>query len=116
MEWKYTVLNIFSSISLFIALYSFEIKNERICKIIKWISEKTFGVYLVHYLILAKIDLYKFDKLGKLHQELIYLALSIIITFILSVIIVWIIKKIKELFLKICIFLYQFNKKCDKIS
>ena len=116
MEWKYTVLNIFSAISLFIALYSFEIKNEKICKIIEWISSKTFGVYLVHYLILAKVDLYKFDKLGKLYQELIYLVLSVIITFVLSVAIVWFIKKIKEIFSKLCIFVYQFNKKYDKIS
>ena len=97
LEWKYTSLNIISSICLFMALYSFEIKSERFSKIISWLSDKTFGVYLVHYLLIAKVDLYKFDKLGKLGEELIYLALSITITFIASVIVVCILRKISEL-------------------
>lgn len=97
LEWKYTSLNIISSICLFMALYSFEIKSERFSKIITWLSDKTFGVYLVHYLLIAKVDLYKFDKLGKLGEELIYLVLSITITFIASVLVVWLLRKIKEL-------------------
>ncbi len=97
LEWKYTSLNIISSICLFMALYSFEIKSERFSKIISWLSDKTFGVYLVHYLLIAKVDLYKFDKLGKLGEELIYLALSITITFIASVIVVCILRKISDL-------------------
>ena len=75
------------------ALYSFEIKSEKFSKIITWLSDKTFGVYLIHYLLIAKVDLYKFDKYGKLTEELIYLALSIIITFVSSVLIVWLIFK-----------------------
>ncbi|MBR3881703.1 MAG: acyltransferase [Clostridia bacterium] len=97
LEWKYTSLNIISSICLFMALYSFEIKSERFSKIISWLSDKTFGVYLVHYLLIAKVDLYKFDKLGKLGEELIYLALSITITFTASVIVVCILRKISDL-------------------
>ena len=97
LEWKYTSLNIISSICLFMALYSFEIKSERFSKIISWLSDKTFGVYLVHYLLIAKVDLYKFDKLGKLGEELIYLALSITITFTASVLVVCILRKISEL-------------------
>lgn len=97
LEWKYTSLNIISSICLFMALYSFEIKSERFSKIITWLSDKTFGVYLVHYLLIAKVDLYKFDKFGKLGEELIYLVLSITITFIASVLVVWLLRKIKEL-------------------
>ena len=97
LEWKYTCLNIISSICLFMALYSFEIKSERFSKIITWLSDKTFGVYLVHYLLIAKVDLYKFDKFGKLGEELIYLVLSITITFIASVLVVWLLRKIKEL-------------------
>lgn len=97
LEWKYTSLNIISSICLFMALYSFEIKSERFSKIITWLSDKTFGVYLVHYLLIAKVDLYKFDKFGKLGEELIYLVLSIAITFIASVLVVWLLRKIKEL-------------------
>ena len=97
LEWKYTSLNIISSICLFMALYSLEIKSERFSKIISWLSDKTFGVYLVHYLLIAKVDLYKFDKLGKLGEELIYLALSITITFTASVLVVCILRKISEL-------------------
>ena len=97
LEWKYTSLNIISSICLFMALYSFEIKSERFSKIISWLSDKTFGVYLVHYLLIVKVDLYKFDKLGKLGEELIYLALSITITFTASVLVVCILRKISEL-------------------
>ena len=97
LEWKYTSLNIISSICLFMALYSFEIKSERFSKNITWLSDKTFGVYLVHYLLIAKVDLYKFDKFGKLGEELIYLVLSITITFIASVLVVWLLRKIKEL-------------------
>ena len=97
LEWKYTSLNIISSICLFMALYSFEIKSERFSKLISWLSDKTFGVYLVHYLLIAKVDLYKFDKLGKLGEELIYLVLSILITFTSSLIIVWLLKKITSL-------------------
>lgn len=97
LEWKYTSLNIISSICLFMALYSFEIKSERFSKIISWLSDKIFGVYLVHYLLIAKVDLYKFDKLGKLGEELIYLALSITITFTASVLVVCILRKISEL-------------------
>ena len=97
LEWKYTSLNIISSICLFMALYSFEIKSERFSKLISWLSDKTFGVYLVHYLLIAKVDLYKFDKLGKLGEELIYLALSITITFTASVLVVCILRKISEL-------------------
>ena len=97
LEWKFTSLNIISSIALFMALYSFTIKSEKITNIITWLSDKTFGVYLIHYLLIAKVDLYKFDKYGKLTEELIYLALSITITFVSSVLIVWLLKKISAL-------------------
>ena len=97
LEWKFTSLNIISSICLFMALYSFTIKSEKISNIITWLSDKTFGVYLIHYLLIAKVDLYKFDKYGKLTEELIYLVLSILITFVSSVLIVWLLKKISAL-------------------
>ena len=97
LEWKYTSFNIISSICLFMALYSFEIKSEKLSKIISWISDKTFGIYLIHYMLIAKVDLYKFDKYGKLTEELIYLVLSILITFTSSLIIVWLLKKITSL-------------------
>lgn len=100
MEWKYTSLNVFSGVFLFIFLYSFEIKNERISKILTWISNKTFGIYLIHYLILAKIDLYKFEKIEKFIFELLYLVIGLIITFTISIIIVTIIQKLSRAIIK----------------
>ena len=100
MEWRYTGFNIISGLFLFMFLYSFELKNEKLNKIILWMSDKTFGIYLIHYLILAKIDLYKFEKIEKFVFELLYLAIGLVVTFILSAIIVYLIQKIKELFFK----------------
>lgn len=97
LEWRYTCLNIFSGVFLFMFLYSFEIKNEKFSKLLVWVSNKTFGIYLIHYLILAKIDLYKFEKIEKFIFELLYLAVGLIITFIISIIIVTIIQKIKDI-------------------
>ncbi len=98
MEWRYTSLNVFSGVFLFMFLYSFEIKNETLSKILVWISDKTFGIYLIHYLILAKIDLYKFEKIEKFVFELLYLAIGLIVTFTISIIIVTIIKYISKTF------------------
>lgn len=103
MEWRYTSLNIFSGIFLFMFLYSFEIKNEKLSKILVWISDKTFGIYLIHYLILAKIDLYKFEKIEKIVFEVLYLIIGLIVTMALSIIIVVLIRKIVEIFKKIFI-------------
>lgn len=101
MEWRYTCLNIFSGILLFMAIYSLEIKWEKLNKFIVWLSDKTFGVYLIHYLILAKVDLYKFEKIEKFYLEIAYLVIGTILTFIVSIIIVYILKKIKELAIKV---------------
>ena len=95
LEWRYTILNIFSGVLLFLFLYSFEINNEKINKMILNISQKTFGIYLVHYLLIAKVDLYKFDKIGTLPREVLYLMISIPITFIASYAIVAVIQLLK---------------------
>lgn len=100
VDWRHTSLNIISALSMFIAVYSFNIKNERISNIINWIADKTFGIYLIHYLLLAKIDLYKFDKIGTIVYELIYLAIGVVVIFVASLFIVCLLRKIKELFCK----------------
>lgn len=100
MEWRYTCLNIASGLLAFMAIYSFKIENERISEAVVWLSDKTFGVYLIHYLLLAKIDLYKFEKIEKFYFEILYLVLGTIITFALSVLIVYILRKIKEFVIK----------------
>ncbi len=100
IEWEYTAFNIISGLCLFMFLYSIDIKGEKFKKVLLWISNKSFGIYLIHYLILAKIDLYKFEKIEKFIFELLYLFVGMIITLILSLIILVIIEKIKNLFLK----------------
>lgn len=101
MEWKYTSINIISGLFLFMFLYSFEIKNKKLSNIILWISNRTFGIYLVHYLILAKVDLYKFEKIEKFIFELAYLAIGLIFTLILSIVIVVILENIKKFIVRL---------------
>ena len=81
-------------------LYSFDIKGEKISKTINWIADKTFGIYLIHYLLLAKIDLYKFDAIGNFIYELIYLAVGLVVIFATSLLIVCILRLIKDLIIK----------------
>ncbi len=100
IDWRYTSLSIISGILLFTGVYAFEIKSKIFEKIILWLSDKTFGVYLIHYLILVKVDLYKFEKIEKFHLEMIYLILGTIATFIVSVLIVYVFKILKELIIK----------------
>ncbi len=100
-DWRYTALSFISAISLFMFLYSFDIKGEKISKVINWIADKTFGIYLIHYLLLAKIDLYKFDKIGTLVYELIYLAVGVVVIFITSLLIVCLLRLIKDCILKL---------------
>lgn len=101
IEWRYNSLNVFSGLCVFMFLYSFDIKNEKLSKIILWISDKTFGIYLIHYLILAKIDLYKFEKIEKFVFEIAYLIIGLIVTSILSIIIIMILQKLKEVIVKL---------------
>ena len=107
VEWRYTSLNVITGILAFIFFYSFEITNIKFQKALAWISDKTFGIYLVHYLIIAKIDLFKFEPLGKLWQELLYLGVGLIVIFWSSVLVVIIIRKIKEIFLKCFNYIYN---------
>ncbi len=100
MDWRCTSLNIISAISSFSCIYSFEIKSEKIGKFIVWLGDKTFGIYLIHYLILAKVDLYKFEKIEKFYLEIAYLVVGLIVNFITSLLIVMILRKIKEICVK----------------
>lgn len=94
--WRDTCISIISGISLFMAIYSFQINSEKLNNIITWIADKTFGIYLVHYLIIAKVDLYKFETIEKFYAELIYLIIGVTATFIVSLLIVALLKKLKK--------------------
>lgn len=96
-EWKDTFISIISALSIFMAIYSFDIKSVKLQSIITWFADKTFGIYLIHYLFIAKVDLYKFEKIEKFCQEIIYLVLATIITFAISTLIVTIIKSRKKI-------------------
>lgn len=116
VDWKCTALNFVSALSIFMFFYSFDIKGEKLSKIINWIADKTFGIYLIHYLLLAKIDLYKFDKIGNLIYELIYLAVGVVVIFISSLLIVLLIRLIKDMFLKFCKKIVGLSKNLIKVQ
>lgn len=96
-DWRYTSLSFISATALFMFLYSFDIKSEKMSKVINWIADKTFGIYLIHYLLLAKIDLYKFDAIGNFILELLYLAIGLVLIFTASLLITCVIRTIKNL-------------------
>ena len=79
-----------------------DVLNEKLSNIINWVADKTFGIYLIHYLLLAKIDLYKFDKIGNFAYELIYLAVGLVVIFALSLLIVCLLRGVKNTILKLC--------------
>lgn len=116
LDWKYTILNVISGLSLFVFLYSFEIKNEKLGKILIWLSDKTFGIYLIHYLILAKVDLYKFEKIGKVVYELIYMAVGLVVVFVGSIIIVLLLRKIRDFIIGFFKFIMKLFVHKEKIS
>lgn len=96
ITWRDTFLSVISSLALFISIYSFQINNEKINKVITWIADKTFGIYLIHYLIIAKVDLYRFEIIEKFYAELIYLSIGIVVTFTASLLIVVLLKNLKK--------------------
>lgn len=109
-DWRYTSLSFISATSLFMFLYSFDIKGEKLSKVINWIADKTFGIYLIHYLLLAKIDLYKFDAIGNLVYELIYLAIGLVVIFTASLLIVCLLRLIKDCIVKLFKKLFTIKK------
>ena len=54
----------------------------------------TFGIYLVHFLIIAKIDIFRFEYITAFWKELVYMFLGTISVFTLSFIIVFVIKAV----------------------
>ena len=115
-EWKYTSLNVFSGLCAFMALYSIPINNLNLKKVLYWLSDKTFGIYLIHYMLIAKVDLYKFDKIGTLPKEILYLVSSVIITFMASAILVCLIRGIKEMILKLFGIIYKKIKRENELK
>ena len=115
-EWKYSSLNVFSGICAFMALYSIPINNLNLKKVLYWLSDKTFGIYLIHYMLIAKVDLYKFDKIGTLPKEILYLVSSLIITFMASAILVCLIRGIKEIILKLFGIIYKKIKRENELK
>ena len=95
-SWKNT-FGFISAVSLFIAIYSINIKNQKLSKFITNISSLTYGIYLVHYMLIAKIDIYKFEKISTFKFEMLYMLLGTLFIFIVSGLIVYVIRIIKSL-------------------
>lgn len=93
ISWD-TIFGLISTIALFVAIYSIDIKNAFLNKIIPFLSSMTFGIYLVHFLIIAKVDLFKFEKISTVKFEILYMVLGTIIVFLSSLIVVYLIKTI----------------------
>lgn len=93
VSWD-TVFGIISALGLFLAIYSLDIKNNFLSNIIPYLGSMTFGIYLVHFLIIAKIDIFRFEKITAFEHELLYMAIGTIGVFVLSFIIVFVIKAI----------------------
>ncbi len=95
INWD-TLFGIISAVSLFIAVYTIEINNKTLSSIITWISGMTFGIYLIHYLVIAKIDLFKFEKISTIKFEMLYMIVGIITIFFMSLVICWILKVLSD--------------------
>ncbi len=95
ISWD-TIFGVISAVSLFVAVYSLNIKNEFLCKIISKLSSMTFGIYLVHFMIIAKIDIFKFEKISTVKFEILYMVLGTLTIFIVSLSIVLVLKAIQK--------------------
>lgn len=95
VSWD-TIFGLISAISLFVGIYSFEINNQFLSKIISKLGGMTFGIYLVHFMIIAKIDIFKFEKISTVKFELLYMFLGTLVIFLLSSIIILCIKTINK--------------------
>lgn len=89
-----TIFGIISALGLFIAVYSLDIKNKFLNNLICYFGSMTFGIYLVHFLIIAKIDIFRFEYITAFWKELVYMFFGTICVFTLSFIIVFVIKAV----------------------
>lgn len=93
ISWD-TIFGIISALGVFVAIYSLEIKNTFLNNIILYLGSMTFAIYLIHFLIIAKIDIFKFEKITAFWKEIVYMFLGTIGIFVLSLIIVFTIKSV----------------------
>lgn len=96
------IFSVFSTVGMFILFGNIGKKLYKFKNIINWLSNKTFGIYLIHYIItfkLKKMNTYNIieDKLGSsnlIFNEIIYAFLI----FMICLIIIVIIKNAKKAF------------------
>lgn len=96
MSWD-TSIGVISTVIIFKVLYALDLKNMKFNKFLAFASSLTFGVYLIHFPLLAKIDLFKFEKICTIPYELLYMVLGILITFTVSGLMTYIITKCVKL-------------------
>ncbi len=96
MAWD-TSIGVISTVIIFKVLYALDLKNMKINKFLAFTSSLTFGIYLIHFPLLAKIDLFKFEKICTVPYEILYMVVGMIATFALSGLITYIIRMATKL-------------------
>lgn len=85
-------------------------KESKINRVICWLSSYTFGIYIVHMLVVIMLDRYSISKyileyvtgkIGGAIGEYFYTIVMILLVFAISLCIIIVVKIIKELALKI---------------
>ena len=84
---------IISSVGLFLTIKNIEIKNSYVKFLLKEISNYSFGIYLVHVLVLSIIDTININ--WKLTNPIISIPITMIICLSVSFAIIYLIRKIK---------------------
>ena len=91
MAWD-TSIGVISTVIIFKVLYALDLKNVKLNKFLSFAASLVFGVYLIHFPLLAKIDLFKFEKICTVPYELLYMVVGILTTFTVSAIIAYVIR------------------------
>ena len=85
-------------------------KESKINRVICWLSSYTFGIYIVHMLVVIMLDRYSIakyileyvtGKIGGAIGEYFYTIVMILLVFAISLCIIIVVKIIKKLALKI---------------
>lgn len=93
--------NIFSLISvlgLMLIFLSVKVVDHRIQDVIRWLGNKTFGIYLIHWAVMERLEAAGFKKLLSrlkgISGELLYSVLYAVAVFIISLMLVVIFQKV----------------------
>lgn len=97
----YSLPVVISSVAFFYSIMCLKIKNEKINKIVKYISSNTFYIYLIHLPVILLLKYFNISININSKFNIILIILYTILVFIISLIISIIIKKIIQFLSKI---------------